>query len=146
MAALPQVHVSEEEPMSPRMLQGACYCGAVSYEVEDDFLYAAICHCSRCRRATGAASKPFAGIAAGKLRLTGGEADLLIVGELSGPHDVRCRHCGSLLYSDLGERAHVALGSLVDAPSIRPTEHIFVGSKAPWEIIADDLPQRMEFE
>jgi hypothetical protein len=33
------------------------------------------------------------------------------------------------------------MGSLVDAPRIRPTEHIFVGSKAPWYDIADRLPQ-----
>jgi hypothetical protein len=31
--------------------------------------------------------------------------------------------------------------SLADAPTIRPTQHIFVGSKAPWFAITDDLPQ-----
>jgi hypothetical protein len=36
---------------------------------------------------------------------------------------------------------HVAMGTLVDDPTIRPTCHIFVGSKAPWFTIADDLPQ-----
>ena len=36
---------------------------------------------------------------------------------------------------------HVAMGSLVDPPSLCPTEHIFVGSKAPWFEITDDLPQ-----
>ena len=41
---------------------------------------------------------------------------------------------------------HVALGSLADAPSIKPTEHIFVGSKAPWFEITDELPQRQEYE
>jgi hypothetical protein len=40
-----------------------------------------------------------------------------------------------------GAYVHVALGSLVDEPSIRPTKHIFVGSKAPWFAITDDLPQ-----
>ncbi len=34
-----------------------------------------------------------------------------------------------------------SMGTLVDEPSIRPTEHIFVGSKAPWFTITDDLPQ-----
>jgi hypothetical protein len=33
------------------------------------------------------------------------------------------------------------MGTLIDAPSIRPTAHIFVGSKAPWFSITDDLPQ-----
>jgi hypothetical protein len=36
---------------------------------------------------------------------------------------------------------HVALGSLKDAPSLRPQNHMFVGSKAPWYEILDDLPQ-----
>jgi len=39
----------------------------------------------------------------------------------------------------------VAMGSLVDDPIIRPTEHIFVGSKAPWFEIVDDLPQSEEY-
>jgi hypothetical protein len=33
------------------------------------------------------------------------------------------------------------MGTLVDDPSIRPARHIFVGSKAPWFTITDDLPQ-----
>jgi hypothetical protein len=36
---------------------------------------------------------------------------------------------------------HVTLGTLTDPPAIRPGAHIFVGSKAPWFTIADDLPQ-----
>jgi hypothetical protein len=36
------------------------------------------------------------------------------------------------------------MGTLVDAPSIRPTAHIFVGSKAPWHEISDDLPRYRE--
>jgi hypothetical protein len=40
---------------------------------------------------------------------------------------------------------HVALGSLVDSPTIRPREHIFVGSKAPWFEITDNLPQFDEY-
>ena len=55
----------------------------------------------------------------------------------------RCAACGSLLFSVVrdGAYVHVALGSLVNAHGIRPTEHIFVGSKAPWFEITDDLPQ-----
>jgi hypothetical protein len=35
----------------------------------------------------------------------------------------------------------VTYGSLMDAPSLRPSAHIYVGSKAPWDSIGDDLPQ-----
>ena len=124
------------------MLVGGCFCGAVRYRVADEFLYAANCHCSRCRAATGSAFKPFAGIEREKLELTAGQDALLVVGE-EGLNDTRCGACGSLLFSVVrdGEYVHVALGSLLDAPSIRPAEHIFVGSKAPWFELTDDLPR-----
>jgi hypothetical protein len=128
-----------------RILAGKCLCGAVQYAVADEFRYAANCHCSNCRRATGSAFKPFAGIERDKLRITAGEADLMRFGEESG-HDSHCKLCGSLLYSVVGDGTlvHVAMGTLVDDPAIRPTVHIFVGSKAPWFTITDDLPRYEE--
>ena len=128
-----------------RLLNGKCECGAVRYRVPDEFLYAANCHCSNCRASTGSAFKPFAGIEREKLELTDGADRLLVFGEEDGNH-TRCAACGSLLFSVVREGAyvHVAMGSLVDAPSIRPTEHIYVGSKAPWFEITDGLPQHHE--
>jgi hypothetical protein len=110
--------------------------------VADEFLYAAYCHCSDCRRATGSAFKAFAGIEREKLALTQGHRDLMIFGETDA-NDTRCKACGSLLYSVVrgGAYVHVAMGTLLDAPTIRPSKHIFVGSKAQWFSIADDLPQ-----
>jgi hypothetical protein len=130
-----------------RPLAGACACRAVRYEVADAFLYAANCHCSRCRAATGTAFKAFAGIERKKLAITTGHDMLLIVGE-DNANDTRCGVCGSLLFSVVRDGAfvHVAMGSLVDAPSIRPTEHIYVGSKAPWFEITDALPQHEELD
>ena len=128
------------------VLRGGCWCGVVEFTVADEFGYAAYCHCGRCRRATGAAFKPFAGIEREKLRLVSSEAGLLVLGDAM-THDARCRACGSLLYSVVRDGAfvHVALGALLDVPSVRPTKHIFVGSKAPWYEITDDLPQYAEF-
>jgi hypothetical protein len=125
-----------------RTLTGRCFCGAVEYRVPDAFLYAMNCHCSNCRRTTGSAFKPFAGIERAKLALTKGADGLLLYGA-ENANDTHCGRCGSLLYSVVraGAYLHVALGSLVDAPTIRPTHHIFVGSKAPWFTITDDLPQ-----
>jgi hypothetical protein len=130
-----------------RVLIGKCQCGAVRYRVADAFRYAANCHCSRCRAATGSAFKPFAGIEREKLEITDGSDGLLVFGE-EVLNDTRCATCGSLLFSVVrdGAYVHVAMGSLVDAPSIRPTEHIYVGSKAAWFEITDDLPQAEELE
>jgi hypothetical protein len=127
----------------PSNLSGACLCGAVKYAVLDEFEYAANCHCSLCRRATGSAFKPFAGIPRGKLELVSGSDAVLIHGEGADAHDVRCGRCGSLIYSVVrdGMYVHVTMGTLIDEPTIKPSMHIFVGSKAKWHQINDDLPQ-----
>ena len=131
---------------SDRVLVGKCECGVVRYRVADGFLYAANCHCSRCRAATGSAFKAFAGIERERLEITDGADRLLLVGE-QDLHDTRCGACGSLLFSVVrdGTFVHVAMGSLADAPTIRPSAHIFVGSKAPWFEITDNLPQSDEY-
>ncbi len=137
-----RAEVSPEGDPDGKVLVGGCGCGAVRYRVADTFLYAQNCHCSQCRAATGSAFKAFAGIEPEKLDITDGADALLVVGE-EDLNDTRCGACGSLLFSVVrdGAYVHVALGSLVDAPSIRPTRHIFVGSKAPWFEITDNLPR-----
>jgi hypothetical protein len=117
----------------------------VDYAVADEFTYAANCHCSNCRRTTGSAFKPFAGIVRDKLIVTKSKDNLMIFGDETG-NDTHCKLCGSLIYSLVraGAFVHVAMGTLVDDPTIRPTKHIFVGSKAPWFTITDDLPQYEE--
>ena len=104
-----------------RVLGGKCECGAVRYRVADEFLYALNCHCSQCRASTGSAFKAFAGIEREKLELTDGADALLVFGE-EDLNNTRCGSCGSLLFSVVrdGEYVHVALGSLVDEPAIRP--------------------------
>ena len=138
--------VAAESKTEERVLAGKCECGTVRYRVADAFLYAANCHCSQCRAATGSAFKPFAGIEREKLEITEGLDTLLVFGE-EDLNNTRCGVCGSLLFSVVrdGAYVHVAMGSLTDVPSIRPTEHIFVGSKASWFEITDDLPQSEEY-
>jgi hypothetical protein len=129
------------------ILRGSCLCGRVAYEVPDSFEYAMYCHCSKCRRATGAAAKPFAGIKSDRLKFVSGGDDVMRYGSGGPNHDAHCGRCGSLLYSLVrnGAYLHVTLGTLIDAPSIRPTAHIFVGSKAPRDVVCDGLPQHDEF-
>jgi hypothetical protein len=141
------VNIMTTIPISSRRLTGRCLCGAVAYEVADAFEYAMNCHCSQCRRATGSAFKPFAGIRREHLTITDGADAILIYGAATAAHDLHCGRCGSLLVSIVrdGAYAHVTMGTLLDTPSIRPTMHIFVGSKASWHDITDDLPQHARF-
>jgi hypothetical protein len=130
-----------------RALTGRCMCGTVEYTVVDAFRYAMNCHCSNCRRATGSAFKPFAGIERTQLRIARGGDSVSIYGDEEAAHDVHCKTCGSLLYSVVrdGAYVHVAMGTLIDDPTIRPSMHIFVGSKAKWHQITDNLPQYEAF-
>lgn len=125
---------------------GRCCCGAVRYAVEGAFAYALNCHCSQCRRVTGAAFKPFAGIARECLVVTQGEDALLVMGTAEN-NNTSCGRCGSLLFSVVrdGAYVHVTLGTLEGDPGIRPSAHIFVGSKAPWFEMGDDLPRYERF-
>src|SRR3954451_9590376 len=88
-------------PASSNQLAGRCYCGAVQYVVDDSFEYALNCHCSNCRRTTGSAFKPFAGISIERLRITQGDGSLLRHGgaDAADAADLHCARCGSLLYS-----------------------------------------------
>jgi len=59
-----------------------------------------------------------------------------------------CGVCGSSLVSTYDNdpgRMSIPLGGLDQAPANRPEGHFFVGSKAPWHEILDDLPQHEEY-
>ena len=124
------------------MLRGRCACNAVAYEVSDEFDNAYNCHCSNCRAMTGAAFLPVGRIERGKLAVTKGAESLLVEGDLDASYEVRCGECFSLLYWTSSDGYFgVAYGTLADAPTLKPMYHQFVGSKAPWYEILDDLPQ-----
>ena len=128
-------------------MRGRCGCRAVAYEVADEFVAAFNCHCSNCRATTGSAFLPWGEIERDKLRVTAGADSLMLIGDADAIHEMHCQTCLSLLYwtSRDGTHVRVPYGSLVDEPSLKPTAHMFVGSKAPWHEILDDLPQHDEY-
>jgi hypothetical protein len=78
--------------------------------------------------------------------MTVGEESLILIGDPHGLQARRCGKCFSLLYwTGYEGKIRVPYGSLIDEPSLKPTAHMFVGSKAPWYEILDDLPQHDEY-
>jgi hypothetical protein len=125
--------------------RGSCLCGGVAFVVEGEPMRAYHCHCSRCRKVRGAAFASNLFTAADGVRLMQVE-DLLTaykVPEARYFTTVFCRRCGSKMPRIDRERgiAIVPMGAFDDDPGLRPQRHIFVGSKAPWYDISDDLPQ-----
>ena len=150
----PDGHVVSETPEEPTEdatatveetgpLQGQCSCGQVRFTVDNDFEYAYFCHCSRCRARTGSAFAAVAGIGIDKVQVTAGNDDVVIEGECSDGYGARCGRCHAFLFAAVRERQymHVSLGVLEGMPNRLPDHHVYVGSKAPWFQITDDLPQ-----
>lgn len=127
------------------MLTGRCACKEVSFCVEDEFVAAYNCHCSNCRALTGSAFLPWGEIEPSKLSFTSGMDSLLVGGDEEASGVTRCRKCWSLLHWTVHHHERVWLrvpyGTLNEAPTLTPTAHMFVGSKATWYEIRDDLPQ-----
>ena len=128
--------------MSDRLLHGRCGCRAVAYEVSDEFVEAYNCHCSNCRANTGSVFRPWGEIEPEKMRLTKGADSLVVQGDPDGRHAMRCSSCFSLLHwTGYDGKIRIPYGTLTDEPTLKPMAHIFVGSKASWYEILDDLPQ-----
>lgn len=123
-------------------ITGSCLCGTVRYAITGAFHAAGHCHCSMCRKSHGAAFASWAMIDPAQFRWTSGVEQLERY-ESSPAHErCFCRKCGSpLVAMRSGEVSEVVMGSVDGDPGLRPHEHIFVASKAPWHDITDALPQ-----
>ena len=129
-------------------VRGSCLCGRVRYRITAKPLLAQHCHCSRCRRARGAAHASNLFVAADGLRFDSGEeaVETFRVPEARRFGHSFCRYCGaSVPRVDRSEGiVGVPMGSLDDDPGIRPLRHIYTGSKAAWFEIPGSLPQCAE--
>ena len=124
-------------------LSGGCLCGAVRYEIAGELTRASHCHCSMCRKQHGAAFGSYAAVGRADFRWVSGESEIARFEATPGIARGFCRRCGSTLFWDADDAQGfgVALGTVDGDPGVRPSLHIFVGSKAPWFEITDDLPQ-----
>ena len=129
------------------MITGHCECARIRFEIDGEITDFSHCHCSQCRRLHGAAYVTFAGVAKQGFRYISGEASAKIY-KSSGDHErVFCAECGSNILVSLDgdpDDLYVCMGSIDGDPACPPGYHIYVGSKAPWHEISDDLPQHEE--
>ncbi|KAA3631786.1 MAG: GFA family protein [Proteobacteria bacterium] len=123
-------------------IKGSCLCGKVRYEVTGPLSNADHCHCSMCRRQHGAAFATYAQFNPGDFRWASGEDMIRIYESSSGAGWCFCSECGSSLAgTEKGRVTSVTLGTVEGDPGVRPESHIYVGSRARWHEIHDNLPQ-----
>ncbi|TCR70975.1 GFA family protein [Rhizobium sp. BK376] len=111
---------------------GGCRCGAVRFEAGGEPICATYCHCSDCRRASGAPLSAFVGFLTDNVRFHGSR------GASYGNHPVQrsfCSACGApIAYVDarLEEQIFFVLGAM-DRPELYPpTVHGYVGEQLPF--------------
>ena len=130
------------------MIGGGCLCGGVRFEIARAVGPFELCHCSRCRKASGSAFVPWLSVLREDFRLLQGE-ELIQRYEAplrDKPPPYRasfCGRCGSPVPDPTweGPWMEVQAGVLDDDPGRRPERHILVEAKSPWFAISDALPQ-----
>lgn len=126
------------------MITGRCECAKVQYQVAGEVTDFCHCHCSICRRFSGAAFVSWGGVARDAFSYVTGEDDVRRYSFSEKADSIFCATCGSTLLVDFKPEAdmlYITMGTVngdVDCPG---GYHQFVGSKAPWYEICDDLPQ-----
>jgi hypothetical protein len=126
------------------VLTGSCLCGAVRFTVSGKLGPVIHCHCESCRKAQGGAFVTNAPVRRKYLTLVTGADSVAAYESSPGKQRTFCRTCGSPLWSerrDAPDVVRLRLGLLDGDPGRRPAAHIWVGEKAPWFEITDDLPR-----
>lgn len=126
------------------MITGNCLCQGVRFEIDGALEPIQMCHCKECRQAQGTPFVTNIPVATSALRIIAGEHLLKAFESSPGKQRVFCSDCGSPILSRRDNQPDVVrirAGSLNEAIAARPAFHIFVGDKANWWQITDQLPQ-----
>jgi len=131
------------------MYKGGCCCGTVKFEINSGIESIVFCHCSQCRKLQGSAFASNGIVDSDNFKITAGQQDLTAHKLTEAQTRYFCKHCGSPIKSENSKmpgKVRIRLGTIDGDIIEQPQAHIFVGSKANWENICDNVPQYDEFE
>jgi len=127
------------------MLTGGCFCGSVRYEAGGAPFHLTNCHCSICRRTTGAPFVAWFSVPRSQFRFVQGTPTRF----RSTPKGTRtfCPQCGSQLtfeHDEAVDEVDVTTCTLDDPERLPPDDHTRTSSKLKWVKLADGLPEYRE--
>jgi len=140
------------------MIRGGCLCGGVRFAIGGPAAGKGqarppgafeLCHCARCRKASGSAFAAGLAVRSDALQWTRGRD---LVARYQAPVRQQppayerwfCRQCGAPVppLRARGPWTEIPAGSLDDDPGRRPERHIFAAHAPPWLPLPDDgLPR-----
>lgn len=121
---------------------GECFCGSVKYRLTEAPHSARSCHCSRCRKVFSAQASAYAVVDPNTFTWTEGAHLLTAYVGKQNCGVLFCSTCGSTMCGTMNGVIHgITLGCLNEDPPLKLEPHIFVGSKAAWEKIPENVEQ-----
>jgi hypothetical protein len=127
--------------------RGQCNCGAVAFEISAPISDVYVCHCSICRRYSGANGGAVVVVDNEAFRWVRGEDQIATWKKPDADWESWwCRVCGSALPGRNDPARMFVPAGLIDegGDALKVAMHIYVGSKAAWEVIGDDGVQHHE--
>ncbi len=114
-------------------IEGGCFCGSVRYNFEKNNYLSSNCHCSMCRRISGAAFVSWLAIPVPAFEYTKGEPKKLISSSQGSRYF--CQDCGTpivCLLEDYPESIYITICSLDKPQDFEPKVDIYVDDKLHW--------------
>lgn len=124
------------------IFEGGCLCGAIRYRATASPLRGVICHCSMCRRHSGAPALAFVHFPSNAFTWKTEEPARYP----SSQYAQRgfCSHCGSTLSMHeqvLWDRVQICIGTLDHPQRVHIDDHVWARERIPWFDVHDDLPR-----
>ena len=124
------------------MLTGGCLCGATRYRVAAGPGWAGHCHCTMCRRSSGAPFVTWFTVPAAAVEWEG--APPTRHRSSKSAERGHCATCGAQMFwqgRDDPENLDLTAATLDDPSAVRPQMHIYWNDRMPGMEIADGLPR-----
>jgi hypothetical protein len=123
------------------MIEGGCFCGFVRYRAGDSPSFETNCHCSICRRTSGAPFVAWFTVPASDFGFSAGKPETF----QSSDHGTRtfCPRCGTPLTfrsSRSPAEVDVTTCSLDNPDLLPPKDHTRTSSRLSWVRFGDQLP------
>ena len=130
-------------------MRGKCFCGEVRFELSVEMPNLYQCHCSLCRKVTGSSANAAFRIDLAQLNWNSGEELVQKFESESGFKSHFCSRCGSPLpnLTAADSAWWVPVGLLEETEELRVAAHLFVESRAAWDVIVssgehfDEMPE-----
>lgn len=127
--------------MNAAKFEGGCACGAVRYRLASTPFDAGYCHCTICRRVSGAPLLAYATVPLGDYLVTGVPKTYR---SSSFGERTFCGGCGSPLTMHVDhqpETIDFTIASLDEPALVVPQFHLFTSRRIAWFDVADGLPR-----